>query len=222
MRGNKRFNYILSSILGYTAILVMGLIFILPFAWLVSSSFKPTSQLYIIPPQWIPRPPVLTSFIAGWALLPFNVYLMNTIFVAVVGSVGTVISSALVAYGFARFRCKANPILFVLVISTMMLPNQVTLIPMYQIFSKLKWINTFLPLLVPQYFATGAFYIFLLRQFFRTIPRELDEAAKIDGCNTFKIFYIIMLPFCRPALITVLIFSLINNWNDFMSQLIYT
>jgi multiple sugar transport system permease protein len=202
-------------------IFIMGVIFILPFAWLVSSSFKPTGQLYLVPPRWIPRPPVLTSFINGWALLPFGSYLWNTIFVSLVGALGTVISSSLVAYGFARFRSRANPVLFVLVISTMMLPNQVTLIPVYQIFSRLKWINTFLPILVPQYFAVGAFYIFLLRQFFRTIPRELDEAAKIDGCNTFKIFLFIMIPLCRPALITVLVFSLINNWNDFMTQLIY-
>jgi multiple sugar transport system permease protein len=221
MKKNKRINKIISAVSGYAAIFIMGIVFVLPFAWLVSSAFKPTSQLYLVPPRWIPRPPVLTSFIEGWALLPFGTYLKNTVFVAVAGSVGTVFSSAFVAYGFARFRCKANPILFILVISTMMLPNQVTLIPMYQVFSKLKWVNTYLPLLVPQYFAVGAFYIFLLRQFFRTIPRELDEAAKIDGCNTFKIFYMIMLPLCRPALITVLVFALINNWNDFMSQLIY-
>ncbi|MDR1972827.1 MAG: carbohydrate ABC transporter permease [Treponema sp.] len=221
MRGNKKYNEIISSLAGYILIFIMGVVFILPFAWLVSSSFKPTEQLYLVPPQWIPRPPVLTSFIRGWALLPFGSYLRNTIFIALTGSLGTVVSSALVAYGFARFRCKANPILFVLVVSTMMLPNQVTLIPVYQIFSRLKWINTFLPILVPQYFAVGAFYIFLLRQFFRTIPMELDEAAKIDGCNTFQIFLFIMLPLCRPALITVFVFSLINNWNDFMTQLIY-
>jgi multiple sugar transport system permease protein len=221
VRGNKKYNEIISSLAGYILIFIMGVVFILPFAWLVSSSFKPTEQLYLVPPQWIPRPPVLTSFIRGWALLPFGSYLRNTIFIALTGSLGTVVSSALVAYGFARFRCKANPILFVLVVSTMMLPNQVTLIPVYQIFSRLKWINTFLPILVPQYFAVGAFYIFLLRQFFRTIPMELDEAAKIDGCNTFQIFLFIMLPLCRPALITVFVFSLINNWNDFMTQLIY-
>lgn len=221
MRSNKKVNQVISSLAGYSLIFIMGVVFVLPFAWLVSSAFKPTEQLYLVPPRWIPRPPVLTSFINGWSLLPFGSYLWNTIFVALVGALGTVISSALVAYGFARFRSKANPILFVLVISTMMLPNQVALIPVYQIFSKLKWINTFLPILVPQYFAVGAFYIFLLRQFFRTIPRELDEAAKIDGCNTFRIFLFIMIPLCRPALITVLVFSMINNWNDFMTQLIY-
>jgi multiple sugar transport system permease protein len=221
VRSNKRINQIILSLAGYILIFIMGAVFILPFAWLVSSSFKPTEQLYLVPPRWIPRPPVLTSFINGWALLPFGRYLWNTIFVALAGALGTVISSSLVAYGFARFHAKANPVLFVLVISTMMLPNQVTLIPVYQIFSRLKWINTFLPILVPQYFAVGAFYIFLLRQFFRTIPRELDEAAKIDGCNSFRIFLFIMIPLCRPALITVLVFSLINNWNDFMTQLIY-
>jgi multiple sugar transport system permease protein len=221
MKGNKKRNEVISAILGYLTIAVMGLIFILPFAWLVSTSFKPTSQLYVVPPQWIPRPPVLTSFKEGWAMLPFGMYLRNTVFIALVGSIGTVISCSLVAYGFARFRSKVSPILFVLVISTMMLPTQVTLIPVYEMFAKLKWLNTYLPLLVPQFFGVGAFYIFLLRQFFRTIPREMDEAAKIDGCNSFRIFVQIMLPLCRPALITVFVFALINNWNDFMSQLIY-
>jgi multiple sugar transport system permease protein len=221
LKGNKKVNSAISVIAGYFLIFLFGIIYLLPFLWLVSSAFKPTGQLYVVPPQWIPRPPVLTSFINGWALLPFGMYLRNTIFVSIIASLGTVLSCSFVAYGFARFRCKANPLLFVLVISTMMLPNQVTLIPVFQVFSRLKWINTFLPLIVPQFFAVGAFYIFLLRQFFRTIPRELDEAAKIDGCNSFRIFVSIMLPLCRPALITVLVFSLINNWNDFMSQLIY-
>jgi multiple sugar transport system permease protein len=199
----------------------MGILYILPFAWLVSSSLKTTKQLYIIPPEWIPRPVTLKNFIDGWAILPFGMYLRNTLFVAIVGAIGTVMSSAFVAYGFARFKCKANSILFILVISTMMLPSQVTLIPMYQVFSKLKWLDTYLPLLVPRFLGTSAFYIFLLRQFFKTIPHELDEAAKIDGCNTFRILVSILMPLCRPALITVFVLSLVNGWNDFMSQLIY-
>lgn len=205
----------------YVLLAFMGILFVLPFAWLVSSAFKPANQMYVMPPVWIPRPPVLTNFIDGWALLPFGKYLLNTVFVAVVGAAGTVVSSAFVAYGFARFRSRFNGLLFTLLISTMMLPMQVTLLPTYQLFSFLGWIDTFKPLLVPQFLAVGAFFVFLLRQFFRTIPRELDEAALIDGCNSFRTFRSIMLPLCRPALITVAVFSLVNNWNDFMSQLIY-
>ncbi|GHT72164.1 sugar ABC transporter permease [Spirochaetia bacterium] len=221
MKANKRVNEIISGAIGYFLILIMGILYILPFAWLVSSSLKTTRQLYVIPPEWLPRPPTLKNFIDGWAILPFGMYLRNTLFVAVVGAIGTVISSAFVAYGFARFKCKASPFLFILVISTMMLPNQVTLVPMYQVFSRLRWLDTYLPLLVPRFLGTSAFFIFLLRQFFKTIPHELDEAAKIDGCNTFRILISILAPLCRPALITVFVLSLVNGWNDFMSQLIY-
>ncbi|MDR2551653.1 MAG: carbohydrate ABC transporter permease, partial [Treponema sp.] len=221
MRKNKKTNALVSGITGYALIFIMGVLYILPFAWLVSSSLKTTRQLYAIPPEWIPRPPTLKNFIDGWAVLPFGMYLRNTLFVAVTGAAGTVISSAFVAYGFARFKCRANPVLFILVISTMMLPNQVTLVPLYQVFSRLRWLDTYLPLLVPRFLGTGAFFIFLLRQFFKTIPHELDEAAKIDGCNTLRVLVSILAPLCRPALITVFVLSLVNGWNDFMSQLIY-
>ena len=217
----KRFNRYMGLLLRYILLVFMGVLFVLPFAWLLSSAFKPAQQMYVMPPKWIPSPPILTNFIDGWNLLPFGTYLTNTVFVAVVGAAGTVLSSALVAYGFARFRSRLSGVLFTLVLSTMMLPMQVTLIPAYQLFSILGWVDTFAPLLVPQYLAVGAFFVFLLRQFFRTIPRELDEAARIDGCSSFGIFRLIILPLCRPALITVAVFSLVNNWNDFMTQLIY-
>lgn len=220
MRGSKLSRYSGLAV-RYLLLIFMGILFVLPFAWLVSSAFKPANQMYVMPPIWIPRPPTLANFVQGWKLLPFGRYLLNTVFVAVVGAAGTVISSALVAYGFARFRSKASGVLFTLLISTMMLPMQVTLLPTYQLFSVFGWIDSFKPLLVPQFFAVGAFFVFLLRQFFRTIPRELDEAARIDGCNSFRIFRSIMLPLCRPALITVAVFSLVNNWNDFLTQLIY-
>ena len=221
MFANQKRGQIFRGIIGYLLLALMGFIFILPFAWLVSSAFKPANQMYIMPPQWIPRPVILDNFKEGWAILPFGMYLTNTLFVSVIGALGTVLSSAFVAYGFARFRSRANGILFTMLISTMMLPMQVTLLPTYQLFSTFRWINTYKPILVPQFFAVGAFYVFLLRQFFRTVPMELDEAAKIDGCNSFRIFWNILIPLCRPALITVTVFSLINNWNDFMTQLIY-
>lgn len=220
MRSRRINDYVLTAV-RYVLLTVMGLAFVLPFAWLVSSAFKPANQMYVTPPQWIPRPPILDNFIDGWALLPFGHYMLNTVFVAVMGSLGTVLSSALVAYGFARFRSRMSGILFAVLLSTMMLPMQVTLIPTYQLFSAFGWIDTFKPLLVPQFLAVGAFFVFLLRQFFRTIPRELDDAARIDGCNSFRIFRSIILPLCRPALLTVAVFAFVNNWNDFLTQLIY-
>lgn len=221
MFASKKRERILRTVTSYTMLLLMFVIFILPFAWLVSSAFKPANQMYRMPPQWIPDPIILDNFKEGWAVLPFGLYLQNTVMVSVIGVIGTVVSSALVAYGFARFRSRFNGFLFTLLISTMMLPLQVTLLPTYQLFSQFKWINTYKPILVPQFFAVNAFYVFLLRQFFRTVPMDLDEAARIDGCNTFHVFLSIMLPLCRPALITVAVFSFINNWNDFMTQLIY-
>jgi multiple sugar transport system permease protein len=205
----------------YIIMIIVGIVFIIPFAWMVSTSFKNPSQIYEIPPRWIPHPFTFSNIIDGWHVLPFATYFMNTIIITVLGTIGTLLSCSLVAYGFAKYKSRLSNFMFILVISTMMLPSQVTLIPNYMMFSWLKWVDTFLPLIVPQWFAVGAFYIFLLRQFFMTIPKELDEAAKIDGCGSFRYFWQIIVPLSKPALYTVAVFSIINNWNDFLPQLIY-
>jgi len=212
----------LQLLLRYILLIALGLTFIMPFVWIVSTAFKPPSQVYTIPPQWLPRPAILTNFSQGWTILNFTRYTMNTLIITVLATLGILISSSLAAYGFARFKAPESAILFAIVISTMMLPSQVTLIPQYVLYSYLGWLNSFKPLILPSFFGVGAaFFIFLLRQFFRTIPRQLDEAAKIDGCGSLRIFLTIVLPLSQPALVTVVIFSVINNWNDFLNQLIY-
>lgn len=171
-----------------------------------------------IGPQW-------QNYVRAWAPEAldetFNKYLLNTIIITVLGIIGVILSSTFVAYGFARFRFPGRDTLFLVMMSTMMIPMQVTMIPTFILFKYVGWIDTFLPLIVPTFFGGGAFNIFLMRQFFMTIPYELDDAAKIDGCNYFQIFYIILLPLVKPALATVAIFGFVYNWNDFLNPLIY-
>jgi len=178
----------------------------------------PGTKLARINPQW-------QNYVKAWAPEAldetFNRYLLNTIIITVLGITGVLLSSTLVAYAFARFRFPGRDILFLIMVSTMMIPVQVTMIPTFILFKYLGWIDTFAPLIVPTFFGGGAFNIFLMRQFFMTIPYELDDAAKIDGCNYFQIFSIILLPLVKPALATVAIFGFVYNWNDFLNPLIY-
>jgi multiple sugar transport system permease protein len=171
-----------------------------------------------IKPQW-------HNYVDAWAPKAlsetFNTYLINTLIVTFLSILGVIISATFVAYGFARFKFPFKTPLFMIMISTMMIPAQVTMIPTFILFKYLGWIDSYLPLTVPLFFGGGAFNIFLLRQFFLTIPYELDEAAKIDGCNYFQIFYIILLPLVKPALATVAIFAFVYSWNDFLNPLIY-
>jgi multiple sugar transport system permease protein len=171
-----------------------------------------------IGPQW-------ANYARAWAPEAldetFNRYLMNTLIITVLGILGVLLSSTFVAYGFARFRFPGRDAMFLTMVATMMIPAQVTMIPTFILFKYLGWIDTFAPLIVPTFFGGGAFNIFLMRQFFMTIPYELDDAAKIDGCNYFQIFWIILVPLVKPALATVAIFGFVYNWNDFMNPLIY-
>jgi ABC-type glycerol-3-phosphate transport system permease component len=153
--------------------------------------------------------------------MPFNVFLRNTVVITFGAMVGQIASTALVAFGFARLRGRGSNVLFVLLLSTIMLPIHVTLIPTFVLFRQLGWIDTFLPLIVPAFFGSGPFYVFLLRQFFMTIPLELDDAARVDGASTFDVFARICLPLAKPALATVAIFSFLSHWNDFLLPLIY-
>lgn len=203
-------------------LLVAGAIALsLPFAWLVSTAVKPRDQIFAWPPVWIPRQFMWDNFIKAWNYAPFTRYLMNTIIVTVSNMVGTVISSSLVAFSFARLRFPGRDALFMVVLSTMMLPGIVTMIPLFVVFSKLRWVNTFLPLIVPAFFGGGAFNIFLLRQFFRGIPSALEDAARIDGASTLTIWWRIFVPLSGPAIATVAVFNFMNHWNDFMTPLIY-
>ncbi|HPN65144.1 MAG TPA: carbohydrate ABC transporter permease [Candidatus Goldiibacteriota bacterium] len=175
-------------------------------------------RVAVIPPQW-------HNYMEAWSPKAlsetFTTYLLNTIFITVCGLLGTMLSSAFVAYGFSRFKFPYRDQLFLVMVSTMMIPAQVTMIPTFILFKYIGWIDTFAPLIVPTFFGGGAFNIFLMRQFFMTIPYELDDAAKIDGCNYFQIFWLILMPLVKPALVTIAIFGFVYNWNDFMNPLIY-
>ena len=211
----------MKSFFGYLLLCVLGLVFALPFLWMVSTAFKQPWQIYLIPPQWIPSPPVVDNFVKGWTSAPFNKFILNTVIITSLATLGAVMSAALVAYGFARFRAPSSSFLFAVLVSTMMLPSQITTIPTYILFSRLGWLDSFKPLIVPSWFGGGAYNIFLLRQFFKTVPRDLDDAARIDGCSSLDIFVRIMLPLAKPALATVSVFSIVYHWNDFFNPLIY-
>jgi ABC-type glycerol-3-phosphate transport system permease component len=206
------------------ALLIAGsIIIMIPIGWMLSTSLKKTGQEWIFPPIWIPDPIWWQNYIeAMYALpIPFYVYVLNTVVITITATLGTVLTSALAAFAFARLRFPARQFMFLLVISTMMLPSAVTLIPKFIIFRHLNWLDTFLPLIVPFWLGGTAFSIFLLRQFFMTIPRELDEAARMDGASSFQIFWRVVLPLSGPALATVIIFQIWSHWNDFIDPLIY-
>ena len=205
----------------FLLMLIGAAVFTVPFFWTVSTALKTPQQVYLVPPQWIPKPLIWTNFTKAWTVLPFVIFLRNTLFVTGMCLIGQVTSASLVAYGFARFRFKARDVLFYVLLGTMMLPNQVTSIPTFLIWRNLRLVDTFWPLILPSYLGGGAFTIFLLRQFFLTVPRDLDEAAMLDGCSYFGIWWRIILPLSKPALTTVVIFSFLGHWDEFMGPLIY-
>lgn len=208
-------------IITYIILIFAAVICLFPFLWMVSTSFKETSEIYKMPPDLLPTNPTVQNYIEGWKGADFGLFFKNSLFITIIATVGTVLSSAFVAYGFARFKARFSGLLFTILLATMMLPTQVTLIPQYLMFNKLGMVNTYFPLLIPSWLGGGAFNIFLFIQFFRTLPKELDEAAKIDGANSFQIFTKIMLPAVKPVMLAVLVMSLVYNWNDFFSPLIY-
>jgi ABC-type glycerol-3-phosphate transport system permease component len=205
----------------YAILLALAATFLLPFYWMASSAVKDDSQVYVVPPQWIPNPAYIGNFWTAWNVQNFNLYTFNTIVkYAIPATVGTVLSSALVAYSFSRMRWPGRDLMFALCLATMMIPFQVRLVPLFIIFKELGWINTYLPLVVPAFFG-NAFFIFMLRQFFRTIPMELSEAAKIDGASEVQTMVQIILPLAKPALTVVGLFAFMDAWNDYLGPLIY-
>lgn len=194
---------------------------IAPFIWMLLTSVKSTAEAYRFPPTVIPRKWLWTNYTTGLQKANFSLFLRNTAFVAILSTIGTVLSAQYVAYGFSRFKCRGSALFYTLMMATMMLPNQVTLIPQYLLYLKLGMVDTYLPLLIPAWLGGGAFNIFLFIQFFRTLPKELDEAAFIDGASTFKTFVYIMMPSVKPVSLVVLVMSLVYHWNDFFTPLIY-
>src|SRR6185369_17089398 len=213
----RRIGYIL---LIYGLAIPGAIMFILPFLWMFSTSLKASNEIFIFPPKWIPETLHWENYTAALALAPFGLYLRNTLFVTLGNMLGNLFSCTLAAYGFARLRARGKNFLFLLMLGTVMLPNWVTLIPQYILFTSIGWSNSFAPLMVPAWFG-WPFFIFLLRQFFMTIPRELEEAARLDGASTLGIFWRIILPLSGPALATVAVLAFIGNWNNFLTPLIY-
>ena len=201
-------------------LIVLAALYLLPLVWMVSTSFKTVPQSIASPPVVIPWPPDFSAFPNAISRMNFLGALRNTLLYAVPSVIGTLVSCSLVAYGFAIVKWPGRDIVFVIVLATMMLPTQVTMIPLYVIYAKLGWINTFLPLVVPS-FLGAPFFIFLLRQFFRGIPVDLLDAARIDGCSDLRILWRIVVPLSKPALITVGLLTFIDKWNDFYGPLIY-
>ncbi len=206
--------------LTYFLLIALSILFLFPFLWLIGTSVKPENEAMAFPPTLLPKEWDLANYKEVFTLVDFGQYYMNSIIVTVCVVIGTVVSSTIVAYGFARIKGKGRNFWFVLLLGTMMLPPQVTMIPVYMIFSKLGWVNTFLPLIVPSFFGS-AYFIFLLRQFFKTIPKELEESAYLDGCGPFGIFWRIIIPLSVPSIITVALLSFMWTWNDFLNPLIY-
>lgn len=203
------------------ALILFAVIMVAPFLWLVSSSLKTQLEIFQYPPKWVPNPLHWENYTNALTYKPFGLYLRNTLLIVLLNVIAVVFSASFCAYGFARIRFWGRDFWFGIVMATLFLPYAILIVPSFIIFSRLGWIDTFLPLVVPPFFGGGAFNIFLLRQFFRTIPEELADAARIDGCSEFGIYWRIMLPLARPALITVAIFTFLAAWNDLLGPIIY-
>lgn len=209
------------SVCVYALLLVGAAFSLLPLYWLARSSLMSMSQIFRLPPIWIPSPPRWSNYTKAFSVVPFGRYYLNSGLI-VLGTVsGTVITSSLCAYAFARLRWKGRDTIFACLIASMMLPFAVTMIPLFVGWSRLGFSNTYVPLILPAWFGGGAYNIFLLRQFYMTIPRELDESAFVDGAGYFTIYTRILMPLTRPALIVVGIFAFMGSWNDFLGPLIY-
>lgn len=202
-------------------VLSLGLIIVLlPIIWVLSTALKSPEETFKFPPQWIPSEFRWNNFGKALTFLPFHKFLLNTLFIIFWVALGGIFSNIITAYSFARLRFFGRDVLFMIMLSTMMIPYYVTLIPMFILFQKIAWINTFYPLIIPSMFATP-FFTFLARQYIMTIPYELDEAARIDGCSTWQILFRILLPLCKPVITMIAVFTFLDVWGDFLGPLIY-
>jgi len=215
----KRFNPGMALI--YAILLAGVAVTITPLLWTLSTSLKTVRQLNEWPPQWIPNPVAWSNYSEALTMLPFHRYFMNTMVLVVAAEIGALITCSFVAYGFARLDFPGREPLFLLLISTMLMPYIVRLVPLFVFYGQIGWLGTYLPLAVPDLLGRNAFYIFLLRQFFRGIPTELSDAARIDGANDFRIWWSIILPLSKPVLATIAIFAFQSTWDDFLGPLIY-
>ncbi|WP_420847652.1 carbohydrate ABC transporter permease [Natronosporangium hydrolyticum] len=210
------------GLLIHVGLITFGLVMLYPLLWMISSAFTPTELIFREPGLW-PSQPTLENFRDGWTALrhPFHRYIFNSMVIVFGAVIGNLLACSMAAYAFARLNFRGRKWYFAIMLGTIMLPIHVVIVPQYILFAQLDWINTFYPLIVPKFLATDAFFIFLMVQFIRGLPKELDEAARIDGCNHWGIYWRVILPLSMPALATTAIFTFIWTWNDFFSQLIF-
>lgn len=215
-------NRLPATLLRHAILIALAILMSYPLLWMISSSFKPEHVIFS-EPGLLPDPFTLTNYIAGWTKLglPFAAFMLNSVIICVLCILGNLFSCTLAAYAFARLEFPFSKAAFAIMLLTIMLPFHVTVLPQYIMFQKLGAVNTIIPLVLPKFFAVDAFFVFLLVQFIRGIPRDLDQAAEIDGTNKYQTFWYIIFPLCRPALVIVAIFTFLWTWNDFFGQLIY-
>ncbi len=221
---SKKKRTLLGNIIYHLCVMALALVMIYPLVWMVMSSFKPTNTIINTADQLIPSVFTLDNYYNGWqgfSNTSFFYFFKNTITVVGLATIGVLITTPMVAYGLARLHFPARNLLFVIVLGTMMMPEQILMIPQYLWYNQLNWINTYYPLVVPHFFAVSGFFVYLMMNFINGIPRDLDEAAKIDGCSYYTIYTRIILPLLTPPMATVAIFSFLNRWNDYMGPLLY-
>jgi multiple sugar transport system permease protein len=216
---SRVFIYVEQAVL-YALLIIISACFIVPFFWLLSCSFKQPSELFEVPVRWMPRTIQFENYTRMFTYFPFLRYLRNTLIIVFFNIAGSILSGSVIAYGFACLNWKGRDKVFVIVLITMILPFQVVMVPLFILFQKIGWIGTFLPLTVTCFFG-NPFYIFLMRQFFLSLPKELNQAARIDGASEFRIFAQIAIPLSQPVLATVAIFAFLRTWNDFIGPLIF-
>jgi multiple sugar transport system permease protein len=217
---SRRIRSTITKIVSHTILIIGAFIMIVPFIWMLSTSFKAPGRTFVYPPEWLPHPFVWQNYVEMWTALPFNQFFLNSIKIATLSTIGQLLTCSMGAFAFSILKFKGRDFLFLVLIATLMIPYQVTLIPTFILFSKIGWVGTHLPLWVPAFWG-GAFGTFLLRQFYLTIPIDLAESARIDGANIFQIFTHIYLPLSKPAMATLGIFTFMWSWNDLLNPLIY-
>lgn len=221
LKGSIKTSRRIERLLGLLALIGLSSLFMIPLFITLSDSLKNFAEVYQVPRVWIPNPPRFSNYAKVFELVPFHLFIWNSVCITALALFGRVFSGCLVGYSFARLRWPFRDFLFVVLLCTIMLPPQITLIPIFIMFNKVGWVNTWLPLIVPAYFGGGVFNVFLMRQFFKTIPTSLEDAARIDGCGSLRIFFQIMVPLSKPAIATICVLGFIGIWNDFQNPLIY-
>ncbi|MCX6045454.1 MAG: carbohydrate ABC transporter permease [Chloroflexi bacterium] len=216
----KSISVLVGKAIAYFLIALTALTMIFPFYWMVATSLKSEDRVFQFPPEWIPNPALISNYTYIFTELPFNQYVFNSLKISLLWTLGVVLSSSLAAYAFARVKFWGRNVLFMITLAALMIPGQITMIPLYVIMSRIGWVDTQYPLIVPAFFGS-AFGIFLMRQFFLTIPTELNDAAKIDGCSHFGIYWRILMPLAKPVIATLSLLSFMGSWNDLLGPVIY-